>query len=1062
MSGRMLKYLSVEVWLKSVLNKRAAVLLIIAAITLFFAGQIPNLKFSTSVYDLIIEDLPESAQYDAFKRIFGSDEIIRLVVKADNVFESATFAKLEQLSEAAAAIGGVRRIISLPEVRKAVDIGGKWNLEEFAGILIPVKLFERNLVSTDRKTTAITLVLNTDADYDQVIGAVEELISKSPADLSLYQIGMPLVSQALAQFTEKDFFRLPPVTFILIAVVLFLLFRSFRYLFFPLACVSLAMVWTFGLMALTGIPLSMLIMIVPVFLIAVGTAYCLHIVSACMAASKGARTQEEMVLNAFSSIGFPTILAVVTTIIGLGSLLLNRITAIQEFALFSCFGMVSLLVIVLTAFPAGLSYFPIQQPRKSKPGNVPGVIDRFLEWIVRIDLYHQKWTLTIISAVVVFCLIGIFQLRVETNPVDYFKADTPVSRHFHDIYHHLSGSFPINVTMSGPEEYYFESAENIANIARIQEYLDKLPGVDKTISFADYLKLVNYASNQFKSENYRLPEEAWEARMLINSYKTMLGEDLLVRFMKPDFSTANILLLTHLSSSREFLSTRGEILKFAGKEFPQDLSWEVTGFGVVISASSHLLTSGQVKSLSLTMVVVFGIMFLLFLSKKVGLIAVLPNLFPIVINFGIMGWLGVDLSMFTSLIASIAIGLAVDDTIHYMVRYNREFRKDLDDRRALRETILHLGKPIVFTTITISIGFAILTFSSFKPTAIFGAMMVITMLSALVGDLILLPSLMMHVELVTLWDLIRLKLGEEPREGIPLFSGLSRTQINYIIMAGSLKEFGQGEILFRKGDVSDSMYAVISGELEVLDQQTDTETANEMRVHKLIQRLGVGDVVGEMGLLRSVPRMATVVGKKPGELLQINMKMIRRLQWLFPPTAHRFFFNLMNILCDRLESATVCLTELSLEDDLTKFLNRRGFMKVLDAETYRAQRFQEDLTMLMLSVDFDRDILAVPVDTQDRLIRSICNCLVSDIRRCDTFGRLDIQTFALLMPRTPPDSAGVVCERLRSTLKKRRFESDGIRARVAIELTEVGQDPELSIQDLIQSASERVAGAERI
>jgi len=233
MASRMLHYLSVEVWLRTALRRRPIVLLVIAAITLFFAGQIPNLRFSTSIYDLIIEDLPETAQYGTFKEIFGSDEIIRLVVKADNVFDVVTFAKIEQLSEAAAAMEGVRRIISLPEILKAVDISGKWSLEEFADILMPVALFQKNLISTDRKTTAITLVLTTDADYDHVIESVEALISESSSDLSLYQIGMPLVSQALAQFTEKDFFRLPPITFILIAIILFLLFRNFRYLFFP-------------------------------------------------------------------------------------------------------------------------------------------------------------------------------------------------------------------------------------------------------------------------------------------------------------------------------------------------------------------------------------------------------------------------------------------------------------------------------------------------------------------------------------------------------------------------------------------------------------------------------------------------------------------------------------------------------------------------------------------------------------------------------------------------------------------------------------------------------------
>ena len=354
--------------------------------------------------------------------------------------------------------------------------------------------------------------------------------------------------------------------------------------------------------------------------------------------------------------------------------------------------------------------------------------------------------------------------------------------------------------MGGDTEDYFQKVENIVKIDKMQKYIDTLPGVDKTISFADYLKLVNYASNQFKPEYYRLPEETWELRMLINSYKMMLGQDMLDRFMTPDFSQANILLLTHISSSREFLKAKKNILLYAENAFSKGVRWDVTGFGMVISESSHQITSGQIKSLSITMIIVFGIMFHLFLSVKVGLIAIIPNMFPIVINFGIMGWFGVELSMFTSLIASIAIGLAVDDTIHYLVRYNREFRKDLNDRRALKETLRHIGRPIIFTTLTISVGFSILAMSSFKPTAIFGTMMAITMFSALVGDLILLPSLLMHVELVTLWDLIRLKLGKDPGFGIPLFNGLSRTQIHYIIMAGTLEEnFRRGSSVSQRG-----------------------------------------------------------------------------------------------------------------------------------------------------------------------------------------------------------------------------------------------------------------------
>jgi uncharacterized protein len=193
-----------------------------------------------------------------------------------------------------------------------------------------------------------------------------------------------------------------------------------------------------------------------------------------------------------------------------------------------------------------------------------------------------------------------FQLRVETNPVGYFKADAPVSRHFHDIYKDLSGSFPIYVTMAGPgEDYFFEDPRRLADMVRLQDFMETLPGVDKTVSYADYMKLVNYAANRFEPSYYRLPKEAWETRMLVNNFRNMLGEDMLHRFMSPDFSRTSILLLTHLSSSQDFLKTRDQILSHVNAKFAKELEWDVTGFGIVISASSHLLTSGQVKSLSM-------------------------------------------------------------------------------------------------------------------------------------------------------------------------------------------------------------------------------------------------------------------------------------------------------------------------------------------------------------------------------------------------------------------------------------------------------------------------------
>ena len=1045
--------LSSNEMLKWIIRRPLVVILITALITLFFALQIRNLSFKTSIYDLQIDNLPETARYEDFKKLFGSDEIIRIVVHGENVFDPVTFRKIEQLAEAAAQIKGVRRVISLPGIKKAVDIAGDWNMDKFAAVVMEVDFFRNNLFSKDGKTTALTLLLESEVEPETVIMQVRQLIAGTPRDLALYQIGMPLVSEALVQFTANDFVRLPPITFLLIAVILFGLFRKLRYILIPLACVGLALVWTFGLMAFLRIPLSMLTMIVPIFLIAVGTAYCLHIVSEYIACSQNTDSPADATYAAFSYIAFPTFLAVLTTIVGLGSLLVNRITMIQEFAVFSCFGMFSILWITLTFLPAVMSRVPLSSKRHTHKTDAPAFFQRYIDVIVDLNLKHQKFTLSIIGFLVIICIVGIFRIRVETNPVGYLKDDTQVKRNFHDIYQHLSGSFPINVVMQSPEADYFENPGHLADIDRLQEFLETLPGVDKTLSFADYLKLVNYALNQFQPEFFTLPREGFEVRMLFNNYTTMLGQDMLTRFMSPDFSTTNVLLLTHISSSKDFLEVRDAISAFAKQNFSKDLLWDVTGLGITISVSSRLLTSGQIKSLSITMILVFGIMLILFMSSKVGLISIVPNIFPIIINFGIMGWFGIELSMVTSLIASIAIGLAVDDTIHYLVRYNREFKKDLDDQRAIRDTLTHVGRPITFTTLTIGVGFSILLFSSFKPTAIFGVMMIITALSALIGDLILLPSLIQHVEVVTLWDMLRLKLGKEPPDGIPLFKGLSQKQVHYIIMAGSLKNINAGEILFHKGDPSDYMYAIVSGAMDVFDPGNDDDANRNFGGRKLINQLKTGDVLGEMGFLRSVPRSATVIATETVELLQMNWKMIRRLQWLYPPTAHRFFLNLMTLICDRLENLTECFAEIKVLDDATGLCNRENFQKIMDAEVQRARRCHTNLSLCLMRFDFDAGEMAAENSEKEEFLRTLSSCFLKEIGTCDTLSRYDDHTFALLIPHSSLEEAHHMCERIRHRFEEINNAAERILATLNAGLTDFLPQTDASGEDLLARAT---------
>lgn len=751
---KLLAMLRFDKWMSAFLRHPWMVLSFFSLTTIFFALQLPGLRFQSSIADLAIENHPETITYENFKKEFGTEEIILVKVKTAAVFDPAIFSQIEHLSQILSEIKGIERVISLPVIKRDIDPTGKMDLAQFERVIAPIDLLRKNLVSEDKKTTIIILVLSESREGKVLIDQVEEVLKSQKQGLDLYQIGLPNVSQILAEYTQRDFLRLPPVTFVVIGLVLIFFFRNFYGVILPLGCLVIALVWTFGLISWTGTPLAMVTMIVPVFLMAVGTAYCIHILSEYMKIAVSAGNQEEAVFETYGRVGTPSFLAVMTTLIGLGSLYANRMAAVRDFALFSCFGMIVILVLLFSLMPALLRLVPLQRIM-AKPAKDP--LGGLLQKLIDLHLGHRRPALFMMLLLAVAGLLGMFYLKVETNPVGYFKENTSVYLRFHDIYKGMAGSFPVNVVMDGMAPDYFEDLSHLRKILEAQEFLETLGGVDKAISFADYMKLVNYAVSRYQPDFYTLPKEPFEIRMLMNSFKTMLGQDMFNRFMNQDLSKSNIVLRTHISSSRDFLELREKIrAHFHDNASFRGLQVEVTGLGLVIAESSHILTIGQIKSLSITLALIFGVILLLFMSLRVGFIALLPNFLPIILLFGITGWAGFRLSVTTTLIASIAIGLAVDDTIHYLFRYRLEFKRDHDRAAALGKTLMSVGRPMIMTTVTLCAGFSVLVISSFKPTSEFGILMIITLFTALLGDIMILPSLMLKVNLVTIWDLLKL------------------------------------------------------------------------------------------------------------------------------------------------------------------------------------------------------------------------------------------------------------------------------------------------------------------
>lgn len=882
-----------------IVSRRALLFLsVICGITVFFASHLTKLHVDTSVTRMLVQDLPAKQQYDRYRKEFGSaEDNVLIVFKAQDVFSADAFEKIDELTEALKRVVGVRRVLSLSTLMHDLDVLNEWTLEDLRRNLGMADIFSRNLISVDGKVTALVVMLKQGDEIGPTIIAIEKVLEhfREPRHpLHLYQIGYPVIGHSLTEYTEKDFKTLPFLTMAIILLVLLFCFRNLRGALVPFTAVCITLVWTFGLMGLLGHSLSMVTMIIPTLLIAVGSAYAMHIMAAYFEETARQETINQAVVRGLTRVCLPTIFASITTIVCFASLLLNQIAAVKEFALFSCVGLLFMLIIHLTFIPAALSY-----PRNLSCKAVPGGLDAawivsFLRTVVRTIRDYPRTILLIALIGSVICGAGLWQIRVETTPISFFKDPSQTRMAFQDIHENLAGIYPINVILRSDQEGYFASPRVLREIEALQEHLETIEGIDLSISIIDLLKLEGLLTRGFreKEKYYVVPDYPFAVKEAIKNYRLFDADEVVGHFISRDFSRINIVLRSHIASTLDFMQAEEVMTSYLRDCCPDGITFDVTGLSIVGSHSAQALTRGQIRSLGLALICVFLLLSALFLSLRVGLLAMIPNLFPILVNFGVMGWSGLHLTVATSLVASIAIGLAVDDTIHYMFRFNNQFRRDYRRKQANYRTIANVGKPIVFTSIAIGLGFSVLLFSSFVPTSVFGLLMLITMASALFGDLFILPVIMQ----ATPWLLLILERGIGSYHGIPAFNNLSLAEARRVMIAGFRYHCTRGDVIFREGDPGGGMYLLLQGEVRLSSGGRDSDD--------VITDLEQGGVFGKLGIAGSPSRMCTATALDHCVMLHINEKTMDYLEKRFPKIAFTLFLNLMAIVDAQKESAS--------------------------------------------------------------------------------------------------------------------------------------------------------------
>jgi predicted RND superfamily exporter protein len=913
-----------EAFARWLVRHPVAVVVASLVVTVALGAHARHIRIESSLESVLPAHDPKIAYYEQVRRLFGSDDVGVVGVVADDVFAPATLEKIARVTKVLEQIEGVARVVSITNaVDPAEDVlnppplllripPSPEEVERLKAKLRRVPLYGRNLVASDFRGAAVNVFFRnmTDAEY-LALGidrTIRDLLAAEQGPEQFHFTGAAHVKQAAVELMRRDLYLFTPIAVALILLVFWISFRSVRGVVLPTLAVGIALVWTLGAMVLAGESLSLGTFVLPPLLLVVGSSYAIHVMARYYEQVPSGGDRAEVVVRAFLRVWLPLGISALTTAIGFGSLMANRIDAIRDFGGFAVVGIACVTVTSLTLLPALLRLLPLEA-RAERAGRAAPVLERSLQ---RLGLRTYRWQHVILAAsalLAVLAVAGASHIRVDSDFLYYFEEDSEVRVAAETINRRITGTSPFYIVVDGDTPGLLTRWEVLKMVKDLQAFLATLPGVTSSISFVDYLELLEAGLAKGSEGDLVIddagnivpagrPKSFWDEprnletllEMVRKSPSTFRG------VVTPDFAKAAILVRTDLSGSSRIQETLDRVSTYAVAYFPPDVPVRLTGTLVLLTGTASDIVAGQVKSLSIALVVIFAVMAVMFLSAKVGFLAIIPNVLPIVIFFGVMGWTGIYLNLGTSLIAAIALGIAVDSTIHYMARLNVELRGETDQTAAIVRTLGAVGVPIVYATLALFLGFLVFGLSSFVPIENFGVLAGITMVTALVANLALLPALLATTKIITLWDLLGVKLGNDPARTIPLFAGLRPAQARIVVLMGELRRFSRGDTIVRRGDQGREMFVIIRGATEVW-AGTDSERRRVARHER-------GDVFGEMALVRHNERSADVVAASDVELLAVDERFLDRIQRRYPRIASKVFLNLTRILSDRLQSTT--------------------------------------------------------------------------------------------------------------------------------------------------------------
>ena len=734
---------------------RIFILLFTSLLTIFAITYIPEItvKNDSDKFSLD-ENNPVIKSQKLFNSLFGSDEYIYLLIESDSTNNWNILKVVQSVTEQIKDLEGVKNVLSLIDAERiewipvfntivptpAPIFGNKFeqiDIDTLKTILGNSSFYFGNLVSNDlsKFNVIINLESKDGVDYKNNLESLLENINKimlsySDKQISYYLAGAPLLDREMSSIVKEDLALFVPLS--VITSVLILLFVARRL--FPIIIVmlvsSISLIWSLGVISMTDTSMSVgLSVIVPLILV-INIAYSLHYIYHYQSASSYQAGEVQILKKTFEKVLTPSLLAGTTTAVGFFSLLTSTFAGIQEIGTFIGLGVLFSMFNTNVVLPALLSF------RKISSKERVNLFSLFLNKICEFTIARYKLIIFLFSIALVAAVYGIINIKTDTNILDYIDEDYQIRKSFNKIDNEFGGTLPLEIILISN---YDSVDKDIDLIDSLSSKINKENLIGNTNSVVDILKFID-SSRPTEEDNIFIPFSFREKIFPSSIWKTISKSEIGKNFVSVKDSIIYFRINCRVKSvgSDELKS----LLFRIESHYNNSLKDRILKAGIVpffVESNSYLISS-QINSFTIAFIFILFFFLLFTHSIKLGLIALIPNTFPIIFTIGLLGIFNIPLDLSNIMIASIAIGIIVDDTIHFLYNYLKDKTlKAVDNIRLVYKSI---SFPILSTSIIVSAGFFILGFSNFVPTKYFGILAGILVIIALISDLILFPALL--------------------------------------------------------------------------------------------------------------------------------------------------------------------------------------------------------------------------------------------------------------------------------------------------------------------------------